>query len=159
MAVTGQSIIYDLRRELFDHLQTLSLGFFSRYAVGRLISRVINDVNVLRELITWALVAVARDLFDLFGTLAAMFLLNWQLTALSLTVLPLMVVATEIFRRRARANYRKRPFRYRLGQRGAQRKHRWCARGAIVLARRLQLPNFRARGERQSLARGRIAPR
>jgi len=107
MAVTGQSIIYDLRRELFDHLQALSLGFFSRYAVGRLISRVINDVNVLRELITWALVAVARDLFDLFGTLAAMFLLNWQLTALSLTVLPLMAIATEIFRRRARENYRR----------------------------------------------------
>ncbi len=107
MAVTGQSIIYDLRRELFDHLQALSLGFFSRYAVGRLISRVINDVNVLRELITWALVAVARDLFDLFGTLAAMFLLNWQLTMLSLTVLPLMAVATEVFRRRARENYRR----------------------------------------------------
>jgi len=107
MAVTGQSIIYDLRRELFDHLQALSLGFFSRYAVGRLISRVINDVNVLRELITWALVAVVRDVFDLFGTLAAMFLLNWQLTMLSLTVLPLMAIATEIFRRRARENYRR----------------------------------------------------
>jgi ATP-binding cassette subfamily B multidrug efflux pump len=107
MAVTGQSIIYDLRRELFDHLQTLSLGFFSRYAVGRLISRVINDVNVLRELITWALVAVVRDFFDLFGTLAAMFVLNWQLTLLSLTVLPLMGIATEIFRRKARENYRR----------------------------------------------------
>jgi len=107
MAVTGQSIIYDLRRELFDHIQNLSLGFFSRYAVGRLISRVINDVNVLRELITWALVAVVRDVFDLFGTLAAMFALNGQLTLLSLTVLPLMAVATELFRRRARESYRK----------------------------------------------------
>lgn len=107
MAVTGQSIIYDLRRGLFDHLQALSLGFFSRYAVGRLISRVINDVNVLRELITWALVAVARDLFDLFGTLTAMFLLNAPLTLLSLTILPLIAGATELFRRRARESYRK----------------------------------------------------
>ncbi|MCI0475863.1 MAG: ABC transporter ATP-binding protein/permease, partial [Anaerolineales bacterium] len=107
MAVTGQSIIYDLRRELFDHIQNLSLGFFSRYAVGRLISRVMNDVGVLRELITWAVVAVVRDFFDLFGTLAAMFFLNWQLTLLSLIVLPLMTIATEIFRRRARENYRK----------------------------------------------------
>lgn len=107
MAVTGQNVIYDLRRELFAHLQALSLGFFSRHAVGRLISRVINDVNVLRELITWALVAVARDLFDLFGTLTAMFILHAPLTLLSLTILPLIAGATEMFRRRARASYRK----------------------------------------------------
>jgi ATP-binding cassette subfamily B protein/subfamily B ATP-binding cassette protein MsbA len=107
MAVTGQSIIYDMRRELFEHLQILSLGFFSRYAVGRLISRVMNDVGVLRELITWAVVAVVRDFFDLFGTLVAMFILDWRLTLLSLLVLPLMGIATEIFRRKARDNYRK----------------------------------------------------
>ncbi len=107
MAVTGQSIIYDLRTQLFDHLQALSLGFFSRYAVGRLISRVVNDVGVLRELITWAVIAVVRDFFDLFGTTAAMLALNWQLTLLTFLVLPLMAVATEIFRRKARASYRK----------------------------------------------------
>ncbi len=107
MAVTGQSIIYDLRRQLFEHIQSLSLGFFSRYAVGRLIARVINDVGVLRELITWAVVAVVRDVFDLFGTTLAMFALSWQLTLLSFLVLPLMFVATEIFRRRARENYRQ----------------------------------------------------
>lgn len=107
MAVTGQSIIYDLRRELFDHLQALSLGFFSRYAVGRLVSRVINDVGVLREFITWALIAVVRDLFDLLGITLAMFLLNWQLSLLTFLVLPLMGVATEMFRRRARQSYRQ----------------------------------------------------
>ncbi len=107
MAVVGQSIIFDMRRQLFDHLQTLSLGFFSRYAVGRLISRVINDVGVLREMITWAVLAVFRDLFDLVGTTLAMVLLNWQLTLLSFLVLPLMGIATEIFRRRARESYRR----------------------------------------------------
>lgn len=106
MAVVGQSIIYDMRRQLFEHIQSLSLGFFSRYAVGRLISRVINDVGVLREMITWAILAVLRDFFDLFGTTVAMFLLNWQLTLLSFLVLPLMGVATEVFRRRARQSYR-----------------------------------------------------
>jgi ABC-type multidrug transport system fused ATPase/permease subunit len=95
MAVVGQSIIFDMRRQLFDHLQTLSLGFFSRYAVGRLISRVINDVGVLREMITWAVLAVFRDLFDLVGTSFAMVLLNWQLTLLSFLVLPLMGVARQ----------------------------------------------------------------
>ncbi len=107
MAVVGQGIIFDLRRQLFDHLQTLSLGFFSRYAVGRLISRVINDVGVLREMITWAILAVFRDFFDLFGTTLAMVLLNWQLTLLAFLVLPLMAVATELFRRRARQSYRQ----------------------------------------------------
>jgi ABC-type multidrug transport system fused ATPase/permease subunit len=96
-----------MRRQLFDHLQTLSLGFFSRYAVGRLISRVINDVGVLREMITWAVLAVFRDLFDLVGTSFAMVLLNWQLTLLSFLVLPLMGVATANFRRRARESYRR----------------------------------------------------
>ena len=107
MAVVGQSIIFDLRRQLFDHLQALSLGFFSRYAVGRLISRVMNDVGVLREMITWAIIAVIRDAFDLIGTTVAMLVLNWQLTLLTFLVLPLMAVATEMFRRRARESYRR----------------------------------------------------
>ncbi len=107
MAVTGQNIIYDLRMQLFDHLQELSLGFYSRYAVGRLMSRVINDIGVLRDMITWAVVAVFRDVFDLFGTLFAMLVLNWQLSLVTFLVLPLMAVATEIFRRRMRGIYRK----------------------------------------------------
>nr|MBI2904286.1 ABC transporter ATP-binding protein [Chloroflexota bacterium] len=106
MAVAGQSIIYDIRRELFDHLQALSLGFYSRYAVGRLVSRVVNDVSVVREFIVWAITAVTRDLFDLVGITLVMFALNWQLALLSFLVLPLMAVATEIFRRRARESYR-----------------------------------------------------
>jgi ATP-binding cassette subfamily B protein/subfamily B ATP-binding cassette protein MsbA len=107
MAVTGQSIIYDLRRQMFDHLQALSLGFFSRYAVGRLVSRMVNDVSVLREMIVWAVIAVVRDFFDLIGITLAMFALNWQLSLLSFLVLPLIAVATEIFRRRARESYRR----------------------------------------------------
>lgn len=106
MAVTGQGIIYDLRRELFEHLQALSLNFFSRYAIGRLISRMVNDVSVLRDMIVWALLAVARDAFDLVGITLTMFILNWQLSLLTFLVLPLMVVATALFRRRARDSYR-----------------------------------------------------
>ena len=107
MAATGQNIIYDLRRQLFDHLQTLALSFYSRYATGRLVSRLVNDVSVIREFIVWAIIAVARDLFDLIGITAAMFALNWQLSLLSFLVLPLMAVATELFRRRARESYRR----------------------------------------------------
>jgi ATP-binding cassette subfamily B protein/subfamily B ATP-binding cassette protein MsbA len=107
MATTGQNIIYDLRQQIFSHLQALSLGFYSRYAVGRLVSRMVNDVSVLREMIVWALLAVVRDLFDLVGITIAMFSLNWQLSALSFLVLPLMLIATELFRRRARQSYRQ----------------------------------------------------
>ncbi|MBI3915309.1 MAG: ABC transporter ATP-binding protein [Chloroflexi bacterium] len=106
MAVTGQSVIYDLRREMYDHLQALSLGFYSRYAVGRIISRVMNDVSVLREMIVWALVDIFRAAFDLVGIFVAMILLNAQLSLITFLVLPVMIAATEIFRRRARASYR-----------------------------------------------------
>ncbi|MCC7362546.1 MAG: ABC transporter ATP-binding protein [Anaerolineales bacterium] len=107
MAVTGQNVIFDLRRQMFDHLQALSLGFYSRYAVGRLVSRMVNDVSVLREMIVWAMLGVIRDFFDLAGITLAMLALHWQLSLLSFLVLPLMVIATEIFRRRARASYRQ----------------------------------------------------
>jgi len=107
MAVTGQSIIYDMRTQLFAHLQTLSLGFYSRYAVGRLVSRMVNDVSVIREMIVWAITAVFRDIFDASGIIIAMFILNWQLSLITFCILPLMAIATEIFRRYARENYRQ----------------------------------------------------
>ncbi len=106
MAVAGQSIIFALRTELFERLQQLGLGFFSRHAVGRLISRVVNDVSVMRELITWALVAVARDVFHLVGLVVAMIALDWRLSLLTFLALPLMGVATAIWRTRARDAYR-----------------------------------------------------
>jgi len=107
MAVTGQSIIYDIRREVFDHLEELSLGFYSRYAVGRIISRVVNDVSVIREFLVWAITGVVRDIFDFFGIGIAMFLLNWQLAIIAYCILPLVVIATELFRRYARESYRR----------------------------------------------------
>jgi ABC-type multidrug transport system fused ATPase/permease subunit len=107
MAVTGQNVIFDLRRQMFDHLQALSLGFYSRYAVGRLVSRMVNDVSVLREMIVWAMLGVVRDFFDLAGITLAMLALHWQLSLLSFMVLPLMIIATELFRRRARESYRQ----------------------------------------------------
>jgi ATP-binding cassette subfamily B protein/subfamily B ATP-binding cassette protein MsbA len=107
MARVGQSVIYDLRADLFEHLQQLSLGFYSRYSVGRVITRVINDVGVLREFITWALMAVFRDLFTVIFILIAMLAMNLRLSLITFAVLPLMVGLTIIFRRAARENYRK----------------------------------------------------
>jgi ATP-binding cassette subfamily B multidrug efflux pump len=107
MARTGQGIIYDLRARLFEHLQALSLSFFSHYSVGRVITRVINDVGVLRQFITWAVLATARDLFTLLGIVVAMLAMNVRLSLITFTVLPLMAIATALFQKRARENYRR----------------------------------------------------
>ena len=107
MARVGQSIIYDLRSTLFEHIQDLSLSFFSHYSVGRVITRVINDVGVLREFITWALIAVARDLFVLVLIVIAMLSMDVRLSLLTFTVLPVMIWATTVFKKYARENYRQ----------------------------------------------------
>jgi ATP-binding cassette subfamily B multidrug efflux pump len=106
MAKVGQSIIYNMRASLFQHLQDLSLSFYSRYSVGRVITRVINDVSVLRQFVTWAIVASARDIFVLGGIVIAIVSMNLQLSLITLTVLPLMVAGVVIYRKLARANYR-----------------------------------------------------
>ena len=107
MVRVGQAIIYDLRARLFDHLQQLSLNFYSRYSVGRVITRVINDVVVLREFLTWAVLAVARDLFVLIGIIAAMLAMDLRLSLLTFAVMPFMIIATIALRKKARENYRR----------------------------------------------------
>lgn len=107
MAKVGQSVIYDLRRVLFAHLQKLSLSFYARYSVGRVITRVINDVETLREFITWAVLAIARDLFSLAALVIAMLSLDVQLSLLTFITIPVMVGATMLYRRRARVAYRR----------------------------------------------------
>ena len=107
MSRVGQHILYDVRMAMFTHLQRLSLSFYNRYSVGRVITRVINDVGTLREFVTWATLAIVRDILAIIGILIAMLSLNLRLSLLTFTVLPLMVVATILFRRAARRNYRK----------------------------------------------------
>lgn len=105
MAFAGQNVIQDLRNRLFEHLQRLSLSFFASYETGRLISRVISDVNVLREAINFAVIGVLRDLFSLFGIIFAMLVINAQLTVIALFVVPIMLVITNFWRVHARKAY------------------------------------------------------
>jgi ATP-binding cassette, subfamily B, multidrug efflux pump len=107
MSRVGQHVLYDVRMAMFSHLQKLSLSFYNRYSVGRVITRVVNDVGTLREFITWATLAIVRDFLAIIGTLVAMLSLNLRLSLLTFTVLPLMILATILFRRAARRNYRK----------------------------------------------------
>ena len=107
MARVGQNVLYDVRTAMFDHLQKLSLSFYNRYSVGRVITRVINDVGTLREFVTWAVLAIVRNLLGIIGTLIAMLALNFKLSLLTFAVLPVMIWATIAFRKAARQNYRK----------------------------------------------------
>jgi ATP-binding cassette subfamily B protein/subfamily B ATP-binding cassette protein MsbA len=107
MAWVGQSLIYDVRKKLFAHLQELSLGFYSRYSVGRVITRAINDVETLRDFMTWAFLAIARDVFTLALIIVVMLGMDVRLALLTFSVLPIMVLITILFRRASRAAYRK----------------------------------------------------
>ncbi len=107
MSRVGQHVLYDVRMAMFAHLQKLSLSFYNRYSVGRVITRVINDVGTLREFITWAVLAIVRNLLGIVGTLIAMIALNMKLSMLTFAVLPIMVLATIAFRSIARKNYRR----------------------------------------------------
>jgi len=107
MARVGQAVIYDLRTTLFNHLQRLSLGFFSHYSVGRIITRVINDVETLRDFLTWSVLAVTRNLFTLALIVVVMLDMNLRLALLTFSVLPVMAAATILFRRLSRRAYRK----------------------------------------------------
>ncbi len=107
MAHVGQSVIYDIRNHLFAHLQALSLSFFSRYSVGRVITRVINDVGTLRQFVTWAVLAIFRDIFAIVGVLVAMLSMDVRLSLVTFAVLPVMAWVTFLFRRVARQQYRR----------------------------------------------------
>jgi ATP-binding cassette subfamily B protein/subfamily B ATP-binding cassette protein MsbA len=107
MSRVGQHVLFDVRTAMFDHLQKLSLSFYNRYSVGRVITRVINDVGTLREFVTWAVLAIVRNSLAIIGTLIAMLSLNLRLSLLTFAVLPFMVLGTILFRRAARRNYRK----------------------------------------------------
>jgi ATP-binding cassette subfamily B multidrug efflux pump len=102
----GQRIMYDIRVEIFTHLQRLQLKFFDKNPVGRLMTRVTTDVDALNELFAAGLVTVCGDLLTLVAILVVMLRLDWRLAIVTFTVLPLIVVTTTAFRRKARDSYR-----------------------------------------------------
>lgn len=103
---TSQKIIHNMRRQIFTHLQGMSLSFFDKNPVGRLVTRVTNDTDTLNEMYGSVLVNLFRDLFTIFGVIVIMFRLDFKLALISLSTLPLIIVAAAIFRRYAREAYR-----------------------------------------------------
>jgi ATP-binding cassette subfamily B multidrug efflux pump len=104
---TGQKIMFDMRGQVFSHLQTLSNRFFDRNPVGRLITRVTTDVDVLNEMFSAGIVSVFGDIFTLIGIMIALLVLDWRLGLIVLAIVPVIGVATAIFRQRARDGYRR----------------------------------------------------
>jgi ATP-binding cassette subfamily B protein len=102
----GQQTILDLRMEIFQHLQRLSLRFYDKNPIGRLITRLTNDVEVLNEMFSSGIVMVFSDVFTIAFIVFSMFLMDWQLTLITLSVLPLLFYGTFLFRKKARETYR-----------------------------------------------------
>jgi ATP-binding cassette subfamily B protein len=109
----GERILTDLRRKLFRHLQRLSLGFYERNRAGTVISRLTNDVEALDQLVTDGVTSLVQNSLTLFGSAVILFFLDWRLALATLTVMPLMSLATAVFRRRSSRAYRR--VRERLG--------------------------------------------
>ena len=103
---TGQRIMFDIRMQIYEHLQRLDVRFYDRNPVGRLMTRVTTDVDVLNDLFTSGVVSVFGDLFTLVGIMAMMIWLDWRLAIVAFSVLPLIWVVTQWFRRNVRESYR-----------------------------------------------------
>jgi ATP-binding cassette, subfamily B, multidrug efflux pump len=103
---TGQRIMFDMRMQIYQHLQRLDLRFYDRNPVGRLMTRVTTDVDVINDLFTSGVVSVFGDVFTLAGIMIVMLTMNWRLALVAFAVLPLIVIVTQWFRRNVRESYR-----------------------------------------------------
>jgi ATP-binding cassette subfamily B protein len=107
MQWTGQKVMFDLRRQIFRHLQRLHIAFYDKNPVGRLVTRVTTDVDALNEMFTSGVVSIFEDLFVLLGILGVMLCMNWKLALITFAVLPFIIYSTKIFRDRVRDSYRR----------------------------------------------------
>jgi ATP-binding cassette, subfamily B, multidrug efflux pump len=106
MNLMGQYVMYDLRKEIFGHLQRLDIQFFDRNPVGRLMTRVTTDVDALNDLFTAGFVAIFGDIFVLAGIVAVLFWMNWRLALVLFSITPFILLVSIWFRRGARITYR-----------------------------------------------------
>jgi ATP-binding cassette subfamily B protein len=106
LQLTGQRIMFDMRMQIYEHLQQLDLKFYDRNPVGRLMTRVTTDVDVLNDLFTSGVVSIFGDLFTLIGIMVMMVWIDWRLAVVAFSVLPLIWIVTQWFRRNVRESYR-----------------------------------------------------
>jgi len=106
-AVLGQSVIKDLRVNVFKQVQSLKLRFFDQTAVGKIITRTISDVQAINEIFTQGVLTMIADILGIFAVLGFMFYHSWRLTLISLVTLPLMVLATYIFKEKVKVSFQR----------------------------------------------------
>jgi len=107
MQWTGQKVMFDLRSQIFRHLQRMHVAFYDKNPVGRLVTRVTTDVDALNEMFTSGVVSIFEDFFVLIGILGFMLCMNWKLALITFVVLPFIIVATKLFRDKVRDSYRR----------------------------------------------------
>jgi len=107
MQWTGQMTMFDLRSQIFRHLQRMHIGFYDKNPVGRLVTRVTTDVDALNEMFTSGVVSIFEDIFVLAGIIWIMLSMNWKLALITFSVLPVIGYATKIFRDKVRDSYRR----------------------------------------------------
>ena len=107
MQWTGQKIMFDLRRDIFRHMQHMHVGFFDTHAVGRLVTRITSDVDAINDMFTGGILAIVDDFFTLTIMAIVMLSINWWLALLAFAVLPLILIVTRLFRDHVRESYRR----------------------------------------------------
>jgi ATP-binding cassette subfamily B multidrug efflux pump len=107
MQWTGQMVMFDMRRQIFGHLQRMHIGFYDKNPVGRLVTRVTTDVDAVNEMFTSGVVSIFEDVFVLAGIVAIMACMDWKLALITFSVLPIIFWATMIFRVKVRDSYRR----------------------------------------------------
>lgn len=107
MASVGQRAVYDIRNELYRHMQKLDIGFFDRNRTGDLMSRVTSDVNMLQQLVSNGMISLVTDWFTFIFVASYMLWINWQLTLVVLITFPIMIATTQFFGKRMRTSFKK----------------------------------------------------
>jgi ATP-binding cassette subfamily B protein len=107
MQWTGQKIMFDLRRDIFRHMQRMHIGFFDSHAVGRLVTRLTSDVDAINDMFTAGVLAIVDDFFNLTIMAVVMISINWWLALTAFAVLPLILLVTRLFQASVRESYRR----------------------------------------------------
>jgi ATP-binding cassette subfamily B multidrug efflux pump len=107
MQWTGQKVMFDMRSQIFRHIQRMHVSFFDRHPVGRLVTRLTSDVDALNEMFTAGVFAIFEDVFVLALIVVIMLRMNWWLALIAFSVIPLILVVTHVFRKHVRDSYRR----------------------------------------------------
>jgi ATP-binding cassette, subfamily B, multidrug efflux pump len=107
MQWTGQKVMFDMRSQIFRHIQRMHVSFFDRHPVGRLVTRLTSDVDALNEMFTAGVFAIFEDVFVLVLIVVIMMRMNWWLALIAFSVIPLILVVTHVFRKHVRDSYRR----------------------------------------------------